>query len=340
MSGLFLIVVSSKIQSLMSRITTILAQPSLGARSWRIAASVFFLFYFASAHAQEQQSGIRLKNVELGSSLISDSDGENLNNYFALFKLQIANIDEVKVWVHQYGKRDLYGRNSLQSFKVEMAPWSWLSMQAGYALMPVGSFHIGKSLGRFYLGFGAGRETVISRSNAIADRIDFKAGYFDFSVDIFKEVSLAFTAERGRFGDNNNRSTFSTSLAFYKQFGKFRIKYTTGYSARKLDHFSVYYWSPEVYREIFLAPDIGLELDSIWIYLNLSVDRILEERSFGNVVGLRSWGVNGELSLGVGLGPGRIYFTGRYWNSGVQKFNSAYSGKIFQVSYELSIMND
>ncbi|MFQ5865308.1 MAG: hypothetical protein ACE5IW_08790 [bacterium] len=336
MSGLMLIVLSAKVPSLIGR-AAIVTKLSLGKGKWSIAALLLLLMLQKSVYAQESQSSIQLKNIEVGSSQISDSDAENFRNYFVLFKFRLAKIEEIKLWIHQYEKRDLFGSNSLQNFQLEAAPLSWLSVQAGYAQMPVGSFRIGKSFGPLYLAVGAGRDAVISRSNAIAGRLDYKSGYADFSVNFSKRLSLGLTAERGRFRDDNNLRALTPHLAISKQFGKFRIKSMIGYSERKLDHFSLYYWSPEKYREIFVAPDFQLELESFWIILNISVDRILEERFNGSAIPLRSWGFNGELSIGFGLGPGSIYLTGRYWNSGVQKFNSAYSGQILQASYELSI---
>ena len=150
-------------------------------------------------------------------------------------------------------------------------------------------------------------------------------------------MSLGLTAERGKFGDDNNHRTLSPNLSLSKGFGKFRIKNVVGYSERKLEQFSLYYWSPEIYREIFVNSDLGLEADAFWIYLNFSVDRILEERFDDSVTGLRAWGINSELSVGFRLGRGSIYLTGKFWNSGVQNFNSAYSGQVFQASYELDI---
>lgn len=336
LSGLFLIILSSKLQSLMNRVSNF-SKLAMQRGRWGIVASMVFLFLSTSAYAQESQTSLKLKSIELGSSQIIDSDGENFDNYFASFKIQVANIEDIKLQVHQYRKRDPFGRNSLQSFNLEATPLSWLSIQAGYSQTPVGSFKIGKSYGRLYLGFGGGRQAVISRSNAIGDRIVYKSGHVDFSLEVIENVSLGLTAERGRFGDDNNHRTLNPNLSLSKELGKFRIKNVVGYSERKLDHFSLYYWSPEIYREIFVNSDLGLEADAFWIYLNFSVDRILEERFADSVAGLRGWGVNGELSVGFGLGPGSIYLTGKFWNSGVQKFNSAYSGQVFQASYELDI---
>ncbi len=278
-----------------------------------------------------------IQNVEMGTTYIKDSSGEKYQSNFALLKFRIANRDNMRLWIRQIQKDDPWGSAGLYAVHMEMAPSRWIGLSLGYQQMPVGTIRLAKEVGPFYLAIGGGREAVLSRANAISDRIDLITGYVDISIRLRDHLSLSTSIGQGRFGDQNGLRTFTSMLTHSRNLGAIKLTLHAGYSQRLLDDYSPYYWSPVAYREFFLAPDLGLELNGFWIYLNLSVDRILEERYAGDTTGLTSWGANGELSLGYRIGPGYLYLTGRAWNSGIERATSGYRGQILQVSYELEL---
>jgi hypothetical protein len=333
--GLALIVLSARTNRLLERLSA-LAHTTPRVRRKVAVTTGLLLMLSLPAQAQEPQPGFRIRNVEFGSTRLEDSDSEVFRMYFTSVELQIAGIEEAKLWLRQNGKRDRYGDERLRSFVLEVSPASWLSVSAGYAHMPVGSFRVGMNLGLVHLAVGAGREAVTARANAIADRIDERSVYADLSVRLPFEASFGATVGRSRFGDGNRLRTFTTGLSTSRSNGPFRLSLLVGYGVRELDRFSPYYWSPEVYREVYVAPDLGLETDAFWIYLSVSIDRILEERDRSNPLPQRNWGGNGEISVGINVGPGSVYLTGRYWNAGLQRAGSAYSGKILQASYKVN----
>lgn len=330
MSGLLLIVISAKTNSILKYLD--LRMVKRFTAPWLIV-----MLFNNAAHTQEKQSGFELKNIELGSTQMTDSDAETYRNYFALLRFRFASVDEIKLWIHQYKKQDWFGSQSLQRVLIDVAPVSWLNITAGYNQMPVGSFRLGMNLGWFHLALGGSRDAVVSRSNAILDKIDQRSAYSELSVVLPLKLRFEVTVGRGRLGDDNNLKTFAYGLSASREYGKFRFNLNTGYGERILEHFSQYYWSPEIFREIYFAPDFGLEMNSVWIYLNVSIDRILEERYTGDQRGIKNWGANGEISLGYTLGPGSMYLTARYWNSAVQQAISSYRGTSLQASYELRL---
>ncbi|NOX38160.1 MAG: hypothetical protein GXO78_11565 [Calditrichaeota bacterium] len=278
-----------------------------------------------------------VQNVEMGTTYIKDSSDEQYRSNFALLKFRMADRDNIRLWIRQIQKSDPWGSSGLYAVQMEMAPFRWMGLSVGYQQMPVGTIRLAKELGPLHLAIGGGREAITSRSNAIADRIDLVSAYVDASIRLLDNVSLSTSIGQGRFGDQNTLRTFTSMVSHSRNLGPIKLTLHAGYSQRMLDDYSPYYWSPVAYREFFLAPDLGLELNGFWIYLNLSVDRILEERYAGDATGLTSWGANGEISLGYRIGPGYIYLTGRAWNSGIERATSGYRGQIFQVSYELDL---
>ncbi len=282
-------------------------------------------------------SPVEFRNVEFGTTYIQDSGGEQFQNHFALLKLRYGNEKLMKLWLQQTNKSDPWGKDGLLNFRLETSPADWIGLQLGYQQMPVGSIRLAQSLGRFHFAIGGGREAILSRSNAIADKIDLVSGYLDVSVSLPWELRLVTSVGGGKYRDGVLQRSFSAMISRYQEFGRFKLTLHTGYSQRLLSTYSPYYWSPEAYREFFIAPDIGIELNGFWLYVNLSVDRILEERYTGDTTGITGWGANGEVSFGFRAGPGYLYITGRAWNSGIQRYTSGYRGTILQMSYELSL---
>ena len=333
--GLSLIFLSAKADMLL-RLVPAVSRTVIGNGRRMMYLLFLLLFSLSPLFAQEAPSlGVKMNSLEVGSTLVTDSDSEQFSSYFSLFKMRVAGVDDVKLWIRQSRKQDRFGDQSLLDFWVENSPVRWLSFKVGYQQMPIASVRLGKNLGRLHVAVGATREAIISRSNALNDRIDHRSAYLDVSYNLTDRINFGVSASRGRFGDGNYLTIKNGKVSYSNQFNKLRFLLTTGYSDRLLDRYSIYYWSPEVYREVYIAPDFGLVFDSFWIYVNFSADRILEERYTGSDKGTQSWAANGEISSGYRIGPGSIYVTLRFWNSGVQRPNEAYSGRIMQVSYEL-----
>lgn len=298
---------------------------------------LFMLFLLAPISAESSPLDWGLRNVEVGSSRLSDSDPAVLQTNFALLKFHRDDSELFKLKIRQTRITDLFGDQNIYRFTVISSPAKWLGFTAGYEQMPVGTLQLAAGLGPLHLAIGGGREALTTRSNAIADKIDLRSGYFDVSLPLPGQLSLSASLGAGKFGDGNKLRNLNTSISIYRKFSKFSTNYSLGYSQRFLDDFSIYYWSPNVYRELSFSPEIGFETDGFWLYLDLAVNRILEERYAGDAVGLRSWGANGELSMGYRMGPGYLYLTGRFWDSGVQRPGSGYRGRTLQFSYELSL---
>ena len=334
--GLFLIFLSAKIHNILK---FLLLQKYLNLRIIKLNISLFMilLFTFSFAYAQEKPSGLQLKNIEFGSSQIKDSEAEFYRSYFTLFKFRAVKMEDLKLWVRWFEKKDRFGNESRQSFLLEMTPRTWLSFSMGYNQMPVSSVKFSIDLGRFHLDLRGSREAVISRTNAISQGIDLLSGYVEITASLSKDLYLSFSTSRGLFGDDNKIKSSSFTLITESQANNLNFTLYTGYGERILNHYSDYYWSPNIYREIYLAPEIGFEINSFWLDLTFSIDYILEEHYSGDLNGLSSWGGNGEISLGYKIGPGYLYLTGRYWNSSIQRANIAYSGTIFEASYEVIV---
>ncbi len=316
-------------------------------RSRRIAAGrkrvtvagLFLLFMLAPMSADSSPLDLGLRNVEVGSSHLSDSDQEVMRTNFALLKFHQADNELFKLKIQRTRITDIYGDNRLYRFTVISSPADWLGFTAGYEQMPVGALRLATGLGPLHVALGGGREALTTRTNAIRDQIDLRSAYLDVSLPLPGQFSLSTSAGMGKYGDGNNIRNLSASISAYRKFSKVSMNYSFGYSQRLLDDFSIYYWSPNAYRELSFSPEIGFETDGFWLYLDLAINRILEERYARDTTGLRSWGATGELSLGYRVGPGYIYLTGNVWDSGVQRPGSGYRGRTFQFSYELSLDN-
>lgn len=304
----------------------------------RVSTTVLGIFLLVLSLQQHSLARpIELGNVEFGTTFIRDSGGEQYQNHFSLLKFRYGNQRLLKFWVQQTRKADPWGNAGLLNVRMETSPTEWFGIQLGYQQMPVGTVRLAHSVGGFHIAIGGGREAILSRSNAIANKIDLLAGYVDVTVALPLDFSLATSFGRGRYGDGIQQQVFSAMISRHQEIGRIKLTLHTGYSQRLLSNYSPYYWSPEAYREFFIAPDVGIEGNGFWLYINLSLDRILEERYTGDARGITGWGANGEISLGFRAGPGYLYLTGRAWNSGIQRYTSGYRGTILQMSYEIGL---
>ncbi len=336
--GLLLIFLSGRSDRLFALVRS--RSPRIVTSRKRLTATgIFILFLLAPFSANSSPLNFGLRNVEAGSSHLRDSDQEVMRTNFALLKFYRQDGELFKLNIQQTRITDLFGDQNIYRFMAITSPVEWLGLTAGYEQMPVGTVRLAAGLGPLHLAIGGGREALTTRTNAIADQIDLRSGYFDVALPLPGQVTLSASIGAGKFGDGNRLRNLNASMAIYHKFSKFSTNYSLEYSQRLLDNFSIYYWSPNAYRELSFSPEIGFETDGFWLYLDIALNRILEERYAGDAVGLRSWGANGELSMGYRMGPGYLYLTGRLWDSGVQRPGSGYRGRTLQFSYELSLDN-
>jgi len=313
-------------------------RPCRRAISLSLPACGIWAFFFIIPSVAEAQDFAqwRIESVEIGRQLAMDSDRIIRKTSFTKIQLQLGPLQEAALWIRRLHLKDTSGTIGSQEITLNARSGDWLAFKVGYERFPVWQVRIAWEAKGLRMALGHRREAVKQRLVSLLDSIYLDQWTGGLSLSLIRDhLWLNLEGAAGRYRDHNRLTAHSFSLRGETRISFLKLLPGVGYYTRLLDRYSPYYWSPKVYRELFVYADIAREAENYWIWLSLSVTRVLQEQYDSPADHYRMTGLAGELSMGYRVGPGHLYLTARLWDSGAFRRAEFYRGQVLEISYEL-----